>query len=375
MSNQNKSGYILVLTLMIIGLATVIVTNMFYQSGGFLPLSSLAIKRQKAKNLALGGVQLALSKLNAEPKTDLDMPDQNKSKQDSKELFFLKQILPNINCWDKINLREETDGVDGVIEFCLVCEDGKINLNQWYDFEKHEFIELKDSDKITDTKQAQVAHEPKQVGLYEQALALLFEKLSKITNNEIDAKNSLDGLKNFLAARDYQLLDVTELLTIPQFSYFKENVFHDLTTINNQSQKNMIYLTDLFTINTSTAKLEPWLFSQSILTILGFPRADSNDILKRSQTVSTWTKDFKLSSQWTKDWDQTVGQMYSVKLGAIENKLLNLFTNKFNPKAFSVLSYGTVGDITQKVCAFIKAQPTGKDNKQNVFIVEKLYWI
>ncbi len=379
MSKQNKSGYILVLTLMIIGLATVIVTSMFYQSGAFLPLSTLAIKRQKAKNLALGGVQLALSKLNAQPKLEpeSDLPDQNKAKPEPKELFFLKQILPNINTWDKINLHQETDGVDGVIEFCLVCEDGKINLNQWYDFDKHEFIGTKNNTKSvdTDTKQDQTSVDLKQISLYEQALVILFEQLSKNTHNEIDAKNALDSLKSFLAARSYQLLDITELLTIPQFSYFKQHVFRDLTTINNQSQKNMIYLTDLFTITTSTAKLEPWLFSQSILTILGFPIADSNDILKRAQAVSTWTKDFKANPKWASDWDQTVGQMYGVKLNAIAKPVVDLFANKFDPKTFSVLSYGTVGDITQKVCACIKAQPAGKDKKQTVFVVEKLYWI
>lgn len=367
-------------------LATAIVTSLFYQGNAFLPLAKLSIERQKAKNLALGGVQLALSKLNSLPEDIVESDSKEpQKKQKPKEQKLLEQILPSINQWDTVNLTQAVDGVDGKIEFCLSCEQGKINLNQLYDFDKHEFKDLKitvsavqkdqnpkasakidNSLEITDSK----------VSAYEQALELLFLQVSKITNQEQEPGQILASLLSFLRARQYQLLDVTELLEIPEFSYFKTHVFRERFEPSDPDQvqydQKNIYLTDLFTVHTNSARLEPWLLSDAILTILDFPRAGTGDIMKAMAAERPQIKNFKVNSRWQTDWDQTVGLMYGVKFNALPKLAVDLFDTRFNPRVFSVLSYGTASNITQGVLAIIKLQTQGKTAS---FVVEKLYSI
>jgi len=385
MIKPNKPGYILVLTLIIMALATAIVTRLFYQGSAYLPLTNLAIDRKKAKNLALGGVQLALSKLNSLPAPNKS-PDQNgesqKTKSKPKEQQFLDQILPIINQWDTVNFKQEIDGIDGKVQFCLTCENGKINLNQLYDFTKHEFKDFefiqRIANKANERKQNYGLPEElleKAVSEYEQALGLLLTQIGKITAQEQEFEQALGSLISFLASRKYQLLDVTELLEISEFSYFKTHVFREPINLQDQDQSHHtrnIYLTDIFTVSTASPKLEPWLFSDSNLTILGFPTTAANDIMKRTAAVTGWTANFKISSQWQADWDKTVGLMYEVQFKDVNKSAISLLEPQFKPQVFSVLSYGTVGNITQKVCAIIKSQTQGKAAQ---FVVEKLYSI
>ena len=48
--------------------------------------------------------------------------------------------MPTLNRWQTFELTEEIDGLDGEIKLCITCEDGKLDLNQWYDFNKKKFI-------------------------------------------------------------------------------------------------------------------------------------------------------------------------------------------------------------------------------------------
>ena len=51
----------------------------------------------------------------------------------------MSRILPTLNRWQEFDLKEKVDGVDGQIKVCLMCEEGKINLNRIIDFEKGTF--------------------------------------------------------------------------------------------------------------------------------------------------------------------------------------------------------------------------------------------
>lgn len=358
---QNKSGYILILTLMAIALITTIVTKMYYQSSAFLPLSELIINRQKAQSLALGGVQLAVSRLSGS------------EDQKSKPVNLLNRILPSINRWQTFNLKEEIDGVTGTLKICISCENGKINLNQLYDFQKHGFKDVQktvtiDSEKSLDVKQVENSK-------FQNLLQEVFVSLSKLTKNEIDAKNANQALIKFLSARNYQLLDITELLQIPELNYFKKHVFYEPPTSDQKLEDTakIVYLTDLFTTWTDQIQVEPWLFSDSILALLSFPRAQPNDIMKRDSIVKEWTKNFKEVSNWQSDWDKSLGLVYNVELANLPKIGMSLFETKFNPQVFSVIACGTVGSVTQKVYAIIKLQSESAGS--SFFSVEKLYWI
>lgn len=359
---QTKPGYILILTLMAIALITTIITKMYYQSSAYLPLAELISNRQKAQSLTLGGLQLALSKLNGS--------QDQKSKQEA----FLERILTSINRWQTFNLKEEIDGVTGEIKICISCENGKINLNQLYDFQKNDFKDTQitvtsDSEKSSDVIQTASSK-------FQNLLQEIFVSLSKLTKNEIDAKKANQALVKFLNARNYQLLDITELLQMPEFSYFKKHVFYEPPTTIDQDLSNSsrpVYLTDLFTTWTDQVKVEPWLFSDSILALLSFPRAQPNDIMKRDGIVKEWTKNFKEVSNWQSDWNKSLGVVYGVELANLPKMGISLFETKFNPQVFSVIACGTVGGVTQKIYAIIKLQ--SESTGSSFFAVEKLYWI
>jgi hypothetical protein len=364
--SQVRSGYILILTLLILSLMTVILTSMFYQTSAYLPLLDLSIKKQKAKNLAFGGAQLALSKLNNI--TNLADSNQDQKNKLGFEQLFLQAILPIINRWQKINLQHEIDGIDSQIEFCIVCENSKINLNSLYDFTKHEFKDF-NQNKLNAKKNDQ------EVDQKNQTLTMLehvFLQIDKITKHKLDGEQALQGLNKFLKSQPYPLLDVTQLLDIPEFNYFKTHVFglpinSDSTSLQPDLQTD-IYLTDIFTVanydDQKKYQIDPWLFSDAMLAILGFPRVGSNDIMVPEQLVA---------ANWQKDWNQTLGLVYKADFSQINQLLLNFFKTKFDPTVFTILSQATVAGVTQRL--MVVARRSVKNQEQNVFVLEKLYWL
>ena len=56
-------GFVLVTTLLILSLAVVLISFLINRSTVFFPLARITIDREKAKELALGGLQLALSQI------------------------------------------------------------------------------------------------------------------------------------------------------------------------------------------------------------------------------------------------------------------------------------------------------------------------
>ena len=61
-----KSGYILLLTLMILSISTIVVAQIFYQGRLFNAFVPLVIEKEKARQLALAGVSIAIAQLSLE---------------------------------------------------------------------------------------------------------------------------------------------------------------------------------------------------------------------------------------------------------------------------------------------------------------------
>ena len=61
--HTKKSGYILLLTLMILSISTIVVTQIFYQGRLFNSFIPLIIEKEKARQVALAGVSIAISQL------------------------------------------------------------------------------------------------------------------------------------------------------------------------------------------------------------------------------------------------------------------------------------------------------------------------
>src|SRR5262245_558509 len=102
----NCEGYIMVFTLLVVGAAMMIVTYVGHRGSFYLPFSYMISAREKAKMLALGGVQVAIAQL-----AFVDKPKESKKENSnqqnspsepskgSEEEDLLQRILPTLNRW------------------------------------------------------------------------------------------------------------------------------------------------------------------------------------------------------------------------------------------------------------------------------------
>lgn len=366
LNNQNKKdGYILVLSLMMISILFILVTGMFYNSTSYTALTSTAVNREKAKMLALGGLKIAYGKLTLPAKKEEKVkkqqsvppgpgPGQRQQDQSNQELknklLILKKVLPTINRWEVINLKQEIDGVEGRIQICISSEDGKVNINKLFDFKEHKIFG-KDKRGQDETK-------------------AIFDTLDKgmrqFTNRDL-----VNPLLNYLKKREYPLNDVTELLEISEFNYFNDKVFYEPP--KSSAEKRAIYLTDIFTTWTEEFSAQPWLLSDSLCAIFGLKRVAFNDLSQRLQLIDAWLKNFQPEAFMNQQWDKVFKPIYNKDFNSLPKIINTLFNPKFGSKFFSVVSYGTVGEVTQRIFAIVEMQILG--NNETKFNLKKLYWI
>jgi hypothetical protein len=337
---------------MIIALCTVIVSRMVYIGVANTAFDHTIVEREQAKVLAMSGIQCALSMLD----TPTEPPRSPKK--------WLERIIPSINRWQTITFKEDSDGFDGRIKFCISCEDGKLNLNQLYDFKKHSWISLENKNIEPIVKQ-------------------LCERIEKKTHT----RELFKELNDFLSKREYLLEDNTELLTKNERGNFKllewgktfeKTIFYEpLQNNNTQKDKSAgaypLYLNDIFTVWTDTPSIEPWFFSDSICALLDLPRATIGSIEEREQLINQWVNQFSMKRTWPDSWSQQLSKLYNQENNNALPSFLPtiLFSNAFNPRVFSVISYGTAGQITQKVCAILERL----SGSSGTFVIKRVYWI
>ncbi len=129
---KKSKGYILIFTLLITATATVVVTYIFNRGIIYVPFMQIMIDREKAKMITLGSIQIIASQLTYQEKETKQIPNDNEKK-------LLARILPTLNRWQTFQLKENIEGIDAELRICLMCEEGKINLNLIYDFSQHKF--------------------------------------------------------------------------------------------------------------------------------------------------------------------------------------------------------------------------------------------
>jgi len=345
---NNKQGYILILTLMILTIAAMLVTQLYRRGIVFVHFDSLMIKREKAKSLALSGVELAIDQLTVEKKKK-DTPPENeegKKKEDESQILF-KRIFSHLNLWQTFDLKEKVDGIDGQIQLCLMCEEGKIPLNQWFNFEKGEFA----SDEI------------------KSFMKQVFAALRKFVKN----KELFGIFEKFLKQRQDKLNDATELLKNKEFqALFKQYVFYEPPEKNMKKDKRPVFLMDIFSVWSSSDSLSALLFSDSLSGLLNLNRADVLTTKKRDEVGKKIVKDLKKNQSLEELWKSNLKSLYGKDFKNLPKERDTVFTSEFNPQTFSVLSYGIVGGITQRVFAILQKQ---SDDEQQQWIVRRMYWI
>jgi hypothetical protein len=238
---NSKSGFIIPLTLMILSISIMIVSYIYIRTSVFIPYIDVMAKREQAKMLALGGVNIALEQM---LKKDKDGPSINSGRMESKKTDtpdsgranaensrsqkpdpakqLLKNTLPALNRMQTFALKEEVDGLKGEIQIMISCEAGKIPINDVWDFEAQKFIELEDG-----ASGQNVVIQPGGKKLDKKTWKDILQELFKRIETQTGGKKLLEAFEKFLKSRQYKVNDVTELLTIKEFEVFKHSVWYE----------------------------------------------------------------------------------------------------------------------------------------------------
>jgi hypothetical protein len=357
-----KSGYIMIFTLLAVAAAMMVVTYVGHRGSYYIPFSHMIFEREKAEMLAMSGVQIAIAQLaqssdkKSEQKASSSTSnDESTGKEPSEqksnpEKEFLARILPTLNRWQDFVLTESVDGVDGLIRICLMCEEGKINLNRIIDFKKNAFH-----------------------GSEKSGWKALMQEICKSIDRIAKSGDLFAAFEKVIKEAQFPFNDATELIAKKEFNSFKDLLFYHPPTAKKQ---DVIYLTDIFTVWSSSNTLEPWLFSDSINGLLGLPRVEVDDTKKRKEQVEGWLKNFKERSNWQQDWQKILMPMYGKELRTLPKNIDSMLSATFAPRYFSVLVHGKVGEITQIMYAILERNKRSKDGTTEYeVVIKKLYWL
>jgi len=333
---HSAPGYILVLTLLLISVSTIIVTRLVNSIIAHTNQASLFIAREKAQMLALSGISLAMSELS---------PTIEEKDSKNEDLIFQKNVkiyLDNANRWHSYTLKENVDGIDGEISLYIANEAGKININQLFNHKEKKFIISPQQKKM---------------------IQRMSEKLQPLTKN----KNLYESFEKFLNKKMELLNDISELITIDgmEIPLYVQKDTQD-------KNKNILALTDIFTLETKNAQVNALMLSQSLGALMGLKQL-SSEPEKRSKIIEDITKKIKKSMNWQSDWDPTAGQLYGVVWKEIPEDFKFLFSQSIDLDLFSVISYGTYDSVTQKVYAIIEKQKIERGTA-SMFVIRKIIW-
>lgn len=363
MQSRSPNGYILMLALTMLSLIIVLVTGLFNRTSPYLFFNAITIKREKAKQLALSGLEIAMAQLQAkveEPrdkKTEGDEKGPSPAQQRKAKLF--QALLPSLNQWQMYKLTKVVDGIDGIIRVAISCEQGKFNINELFDFTTKKFV-----------------GEGKPRGDMRKVMQEVFGRLAPYTNG----KNLFSVFEKFLKQRQYKLHDITELLRIKEFQeIFATRQFYEPPLQHNaQSKKGKkppVYLTDIFTVWSDEDTLGVWVLSDAVAAIFGFTRAAVTTIKDRAGTVKQVFQDKALSlSSLEQLWPKGPQKLYGKELKAVPRDLQPLLRTSFEPDSFAVISFASVGNISQQIFAIIeRREPEGE--RPTTFAIKRLYWL
>jgi hypothetical protein len=335
------------------------------------------VDREHAHMLALGGINIAIAQLtykedkNAKekeqaqvesgvikPESDSDEDGKGEGEKVTPFKRFILNLISNLNRWQAFELDPKIDGVSGTVKICITSEHGKININHAFDFKKQEFKK--------------------------EFVALLggLEIPGKLKPGEF-----LNKISEYLKNRSKKLYDVSELLNIVDLENFNINIFYDPPkSFKKEAKPNSdLILQDIFTTWTDDKKIDPMLLSDALCAILGTTRPRADDAKKYKEKFKKVAMDFK--DDWGSDWDANwkhLEPIYGSKPKLLSS-IKDILVEKFKPKVYSVLSYGKVGQVEQRLLAVIREvqieqsdqaqKPQDEQAQTKVFKIERIYWI
>jgi hypothetical protein len=363
MCNQNngtKAGYILIVTMLILAASTILVTGLIYRASGAVPLARFAIAQERAKLLAFSGPDIVRALLTVRPEKeekDAKKETQKVSDPELKKLFT--QFLPMLNRWTTFQLKEPIDGIDGTITIYLSSEDGKVNLNTAYDFEKKAFFQNQQKGPAAPTSPNAPMD---QKGLV-QLICQRIEKQKKISN-------LFEAIEKFFKKLDGPLEDISQLLLIPELEKMKNELYPS------QKSSSLLFLSDLFTVCGTQKKIQPWVFSAGIAATFDCKKAVAANPQEEQKAVQGWLKNFKKNvGDWKKEWTPLLKPVYQKELQSLPKGIDSLFDTSCVPHLFSVVSIGTFGEISCSVLAIIELTEHKENNRVSYESAIKKWYI
>lgn len=332
--SHRRSGYVLVLTIMIIAVSTLLVSSLIYRSFAYRRLSKIFSDREQAQLCALNGIQVGMGMITPEKKDD----------------DIRVTLLLALNKWNTFILTEDHDGMDGKIEIFITSEQGKFALNSLYNFKQKKFAQegSRDGKKIID-----LISQNRERAMGENNFAVEFEQCLKERNAPFD--------------------DVTQLLLCPAYRVFAQTLFVQpgQEPLQKEEKMHTIFLTDLFSTVSAKLELQPLFITDSVAQICGLKAATQREQGVEKQVIEKLKKGTSYADR-AAEWDDLFAPLYGKRYADILPVITALFAQKFEANAFSVVSYGTIGSVTQGVCAVIEKDATSKDV---LYRIVKMYWL
>jgi len=372
---QKTQGYVLLLTFLIIGAATLLITQLANHSSTAYTLATLNSKKKQARYLALSGIQSAIGILASQASAKESEKEESKKSQTAAssqkagqqqtqknntsnqsgqsspqkpvDITPLDNALFQTNTWHTITLDDKKDGIDGSITFYLTAESGKIPLNMLIDQEKWELsAQGKKITTLLDEKLKQL--------LLSQSLKEMIEKTIKIRKKPFDDVSQIIDEKNASAKELEKKLYITP-----------ENTFA---------------LTDLFSLEES-ANVNPLFLSESVMIALGFTKEKQ----KKEQSVEAikaLKKEIidllhRQNIDWKTIWDRGVAPQAGKQYTDISQSVTELFSKRLEDTTFSLTVRGTYQDVQQSVYAIIGSvvEKGEKDTSKRFFYIKRIYWL
>lgn len=343
---MKRTGSIVIFALMMLSLIAIVTEQLIRSTIIGTSFIKTMIDREHAEMLALGGINVAIAQLNKGLVADKKEEKKDKAAKEGREETaeekkigegekgeltamqkFIYHLLSHLNRWQVFRLSSVHDGIDGEVRICLSSEHGKININEAFDFKKNEFKKE-----------------------YEAMLKTL-EIPGKLPLGEFHKR-----MVEFLKKRGKKLYDVSELTNISNVEVM--DIFYHPPQKPQKRQSaepnSSIYLNDVFTLWTDDAKLDPLVFSDALCAIFGLRRPRATDPHFMKEEFKKIAAAFK--KEWGADWDgnwKFLQPIYGEKPKALE-PMKDIFSKSFNSKVYSVLSYGKVNNVEQRVLAIVK---------------------
>ena len=381
--HKKQPGFILIFAFVFLALITLLTEQLL--RGVFVGTSFIKAmhEREHAKLAVYSGLNLALAQLSEHDYT-LDSqattpagtaPVKKTDGNQTEVQLFLQNILPHLNRWQVFDLDEKKDSAAMHIKICISCEDGKININEVFDFDK-------------------------QV-MRPEASSLIkgLEIRGKVAAGAIYTK-----LEEFFIQRKKKVHDISEFYEISEFKeldiFYRPPEIPAKKTDKYEANKT-VALQDIFTI-WSSGQLDAMMLSDGMCTLLGLRRPLANDaqLLKDKFKQLITTFDPAVYANQDELW-KILEPIYLQKPRILAD-MQGLFSKQFGPAVYSVLSYGRVGSVEQRLLAIVKkvsgadldVQDTSntttapdiktvqnnladksKEQKKSVFRVVRLYWL